>query len=63
MTDWIRNRPEWKEWLLKEMIQRTPRGRFAEADELKGAVIFLASYGLGHMTGAELVIDGGFSIR
>ena len=62
MTDWIRNWPEWTEG-LKEMIQRTPRGRFGEPDELAGSVVFLASKASDHMTGAELVIDGGFSVR
>jgi 2-dehydro-3-deoxy-D-gluconate 5-dehydrogenase len=62
MTDWIRNWPEWAEG-LKEMIQRTPRGRFGEPDELAGSAVFLASRASDHMTGAELVIDGGFSVR
>jgi 2-deoxy-D-gluconate 3-dehydrogenase len=62
MTDWIRNWPEWAEG-LKEMIQRTPRGRFGEPHELAGSAVFLASSASDHMTGAELVIDGGFSIR
>jgi NAD(P)-dependent dehydrogenase (short-subunit alcohol dehydrogenase family) len=62
MTDWIRNWPEWAEG-LKEMIQRTPRGRFGEPDELGGSIVFLASRASDHMTGAELVIDGGFSVR
>jgi len=62
MTQWLRTGPEY-EWLLKEMIQRTPRGRFAEAEELKGAVVFLASSASDNMTGSDLLIDGGFSIR
>lgn len=62
MTDWIRNWPEWAEG-LKEMIQRTPRGRFGEPQELAGSIVFLASGASDHMTGAELVIDGGFSVR
>ena len=62
MTEWIRTGPEY-EWLLKEMIQRTPRGRFGEPEELKGAAVFLASSASDHMTGADLVIDGGMSIR
>ena len=33
MTDWIRNWPDYAE-ALKEMIQRTPRGRFGEPHEL-----------------------------
>jgi NAD(P)-dependent dehydrogenase (short-subunit alcohol dehydrogenase family) len=62
MTDWIRNWPEYAE-VLKEMVQRTPRGRFGEADELAGAMVFLASSASNHMTGAELIIDGGFTVR
>ncbi|HZZ07259.1 MAG TPA: SDR family oxidoreductase [Candidatus Binataceae bacterium] len=62
MTEWIRTGPEY-DWLLKEMVQRTPRGRFAEPEELKGAVVFLASSASDNMTGADLLIDGGFSIR
>ena len=62
MTDWIRNWPEYAE-ALKEMIQRTPRGRFGEPGELAGAAVFLASHASDHMTGADLVIDGGFSVR
>ena len=62
MTEWIRTGPEY-EWLLKEMVQRTPRGRFGEPGELKGAAVFLASRASDHMTGADLVIDGGMSIR
>ena len=62
MTDWIRNWPEYAE-VLKEMVQRTPRGRFGEPSELAGAAVFLASSASDHMTGAELVVDGGFSVR
>jgi 2-dehydro-3-deoxy-D-gluconate 5-dehydrogenase len=62
MTEWIRTGAEY-DWLLKEMVQRTPRGRFAEAEELRGAVIFLASSASDNMTGADFLIDGGFSIR
>ena len=62
MTDWIRNWPEYAE-VLKEMVQRTPRGRFGEPAELAGAMVFLASSASDHMTGAELIIDGGFTVR
>jgi 2-dehydro-3-deoxy-D-gluconate 5-dehydrogenase len=62
MTDWIRNWPEYAE-VLKEMVQRTPRGRFGEPEELAGSIVYLASRASDHMTGAELIVDGGFSIR
>lgn len=62
MTDWIRNWPEYAE-VLKEMVQRTPRGRFGEPEELAGSIVYLASRASDHMTGAELIVDGGFSVR
>jgi 2-deoxy-D-gluconate 3-dehydrogenase len=62
MTDWIRNWPEYAE-VLKEMVQRTPRGRFGNPEELAGAMVFLASRASDHMTGAELIVDGGFTVR
>ncbi|HXZ87828.1 MAG TPA: glucose 1-dehydrogenase [Candidatus Binataceae bacterium] len=62
MTDWIRTWPQYAE-VMKEVVQRTPRGRFGEPHELAGAAVFLASAASDHMTGAELVVDGGFSVR
>ena len=40
-----------------------PVGRFADPDEIAFAVLFLASGGAGMINGANLVIDGGFTIR
>lgn len=43
------------------ILGHTPMGRFGEADELIGAVLFLASHrASGFVTGADLVVDGGF---
>jgi len=42
------------------ILGHTPLGRFGEADELAGATLLLASDAGRFITGAELVVDGGF---
>jgi NAD(P)-dependent dehydrogenase (short-subunit alcohol dehydrogenase family) len=44
----------------KELLMRTPMGRFGKTEELVGAVIYLASDAASFVTGQTLVVDGGF---
>jgi len=46
----------------EKVIAKTPMGRFGEADELIGAVLYLVSDASSFVTGVVLPIDGGFSI-
>jgi len=45
------------------MIGEIPAGRFAEPCEIAAAVVFLASDAAGMFNGADLIIDGGFTIK
>jgi NAD(P)-dependent dehydrogenase (short-subunit alcohol dehydrogenase family) len=45
---------------LKKLI---PTGRFAEPEEIAAAAVFLSSDGANMINGADLVVDGGYTIR
>lgn len=47
----------------KMLADTTPMGRIAKPEELAAGILFLASDEASFMTGAELVIDGGYTAR
>lgn len=49
--------------LVNMVAGKTPIGRLAEPSELASAAFFLASSDSSYMTGAELVIDGGWTAQ
>jgi NAD(P)-dependent dehydrogenase (short-subunit alcohol dehydrogenase family) len=52
-------KPEFAQWVM----QRIPLGRLGQLDEVAAAIVFVASDAASLMTGASLVIDGGWTAQ
>jgi 3-oxoacyl-[acyl-carrier protein] reductase len=46
----------------KAILGAVPLGRYADADEVAGAVSFLAGADAGYVTGAVIPVDGGLGM-
>jgi NAD(P)-dependent dehydrogenase (short-subunit alcohol dehydrogenase family) len=49
--------------LFDATLAKMPMGRYGEPDEVARAIVFVASPAVPYMTGANLVVDGGFTQR
>ncbi len=49
--------------LNETVLARSPQGRWGQPEEIAGAAVFFASHAADYVTGANLVVDGGYSVN
>lgn len=59
LTQALQDNPEFDQWVSS----RTPLGRWADADEIGGVAVFLASDAASYITGHALNVDGGVVVN
>jgi NAD(P)-dependent dehydrogenase (short-subunit alcohol dehydrogenase family) len=57
LTHQLKNNPEWYD----AYAQKSALGRWAKADEIAGAVVYLASDASSFVTGTTITVDGGWT--
>lgn len=45
------------------LLNLIPLSRFGSGDDIKGTIVFLASPASAYLSGAKIVMDGGFTIN
>lgn len=53
----------WSGHAGEEMAKRIPVGRFARPEEIAAVAVFLASSGADMVNGADILVDGGFTLQ
>ena len=48
---------------LKKFSEKVPLGRRAEVNEISGIVVYLTSNELSYVTGQNLIVDDGWTVR